>query len=53
MSNTLELIDLFYREMANQIYNAPIEQPSISYLIDCLDETKQIVLETYSADRKK
>lgn len=51
--NTLELIELFYNEMKNQIYSAPISQEDISYLIDCLNETNQMVIETYTAYKKR
>lgn len=50
--DALELIELFYNEMANQIYNAPIRQEDISYLIDCLKETNQLVIETCSANKR-
>lgn len=50
--STLELIELFHDEMANQIYSAPIDEAAISYLIECLNDTNQMIIDSYHANKK-
>ncbi len=51
MNNDLlnDAIELFNDQMMHEIFDAPIDDASREYLLDCLKETYELVKETYIA----
>ena len=49
--NTLELIELFRNSMADEIYQASLNEASETSLITALDEVKAMVIDTYYAEK--
>ena len=48
----LEAVDLFYNEMANEIFNSSVDDVSKDLLIDDLKSVRKTVISTYSAELK-
>lgn len=48
----VEAIKLFTEQMSDKIYNAPIDETAVNYLIDELKDVQKIVLDTYKSEKK-
>ena len=43
----LDAVNLFYSEMKKEVYDAPINEEDISYLLERLEETYLLVKDSY------
>ncbi len=51
--NVREAVDLFKREMMNEIYHSFAEEAAQDALIEAVKRVEQIVIATYEAERKR